>query len=122
MENNLYNLTLGNDSTSNPLVNNYGSGMPNNYGSGMVANNYTNRIELNLGEIIVKNMKVKQVNVVIFKVSRNEKNEVISSEVIQDLWVELKPGADLMLTVAKTLDPKYNPEEIIVKEIRSFEF
>jgi hypothetical protein len=50
--------------------------MIHNYSNGLVANNYTNRIELNLGEIIVKNMKVRQVNVVIFKVTRNEKNEV----------------------------------------------
>jgi len=68
------------------------------------------------------NMRTKQVKVAVFTVERNDKNEVISSKFVQELWVEVKNGASLELVVAKELDKDFDPETTVVREIYSVTF
>jgi hypothetical protein len=66
--------------------------------------------------------QMKQTKVAIFKIKRNKNKEVISSTFLKEIWVEQKPNTSLHLTVAKLLDPDFNPEEIIIKELQTIYF
>ena len=64
----------------------------------------------------------KQVKVAVFTVERNEDNKVVSSTFVKELWVEIKNGASLELTVAKQLDKDFDPSTTIIKEVYSVTF
>ena len=64
----------------------------------------------------------KQVKVAVFTVERNEDSKVTSSKFEKELWVEIKNGASLELSVAKQLDKDFNPSTTIIKEIYSVTF
>ena len=64
----------------------------------------------------------KQVKVAVFTVERNEDNKVISSKFVNEIWVEVKNGASLELSVAKQLDKDFDPSTVVIKEITSFTF
>lgn len=64
----------------------------------------------------------RQVKVAVFTVERNEDNKVVSSKFIKELWVEVKNGASLELSVAKELDKDFDPANTIIKELYSFIF
>jgi hypothetical protein len=64
----------------------------------------------------------KQVKVAVFTVERNEDNKVISSKFVNELWVEIKNGASLELSVAKQLDKDFDPSTTVIREIASFTF
>jgi hypothetical protein len=68
------------------------------------------------------NNQMKQTKVVIFKIKRNKNKEVISSTFLKEMWVEQKPNTSLDLVVAKSLDPDFNPEEIVIKELQTIFF
>ena len=77
----------------------------------------------NLGtSIINSNNMVKQVKVAVFTVERNDKNQVTSSTFVKELWVEIKNGASLELSVAKQLDKDFDPANTIIKEIHTVLF
>ena len=62
-----------------------------------------------------QNNMTKQVKVAVFTVERNDKNEVISSKFIKELWVEQKNSSSIELAVSKFLEPDFDPEAIIIK-------
>ena len=64
----------------------------------------------------------KQVKVAVFTVERNKDNKVTSSTFVKELWVEIKNGASLELSVAKQLDKDFDPSTTIIKEIFSVTF
>jgi hypothetical protein len=64
----------------------------------------------------------RQTKVAVFTVERNDKNQVVSSIFIKELWVEIKNGASLELSVAKQLDKDFDPSTTIIKEIFSVTF
>jgi hypothetical protein len=64
----------------------------------------------------------RQTKVAVFTVERNDKNQVISSKFVKELWVEIKNGASLDLAVAKQLDKDFDPSTTIIKEIYSVIF
>lgn len=64
----------------------------------------------------------KQVKVAVFTVERNEDNKVVSSTFVKELWVEIKNGASLELSVAKQLDKDFDPSTTIIKELSSVTF
>ena len=64
----------------------------------------------------------RQTKVAVFTIERNDKNQVISSKFVKELWVEIKNGASLELTVAKQLDKDFDPSTTIIKEIYSVTF
>ena len=70
----------------------------------------------------LNNMKTKQVKAAIFTIERNDKNEVISSKFVKELWVEVKNGVSLDLVVAKELKGDFDPETTVVKELSSVTF
>jgi hypothetical protein len=65
--------------------------------------------------IINQSNMVKQVKVAVFTVERNDKNEVISSKFIKELWVEQKNSSSIELAVSKFLEPDFDPETIVIK-------
>ena len=59
----------------------------------------------------------QQVKVAVFKVTRNDKNEVTSSSFINEYWVERKVGTSIDFAVAKLIGDKYEADEIVIREI-----
>jgi hypothetical protein len=70
------------------------------------------------------NMNKVQVNhVAIFKIGRNDKNEITSAEFIKEMWIETKNGSSVDFEVAK--DPeisKYKADEITIRAIYTVTF
>ena len=62
-----------------------------------------------------QNNMTKQVKVAVFTVERNDKNEVISSKFIKELWVEQKNSSSIELAVSKFLEPDFDPEAVVIK-------
>jgi hypothetical protein len=72
--------------------------------------------------LTVQNMRTRQVKAAVFTIERNDKNEVVSSKFVKELWVEIKNGASLDLAVAKELKGDFDPETTVVREIYSLSF
>ena len=68
------------------------------------------------------NMRTRQVKAAVFTIERNDKNEVVSSKFVKELWVEIKNGASLDLAVAKELKGDFDPEITVVREIYTVSF
>jgi len=108
----------------NGTVNTYIDGnwaTPLNGGSGL---SYSNGSDYNSISTIITNQNnmVKQVKAAVFTVERNEDNKVVSAKLIKEVWVEIKNGASLELSVAKQLDKDFDPSTTVVREIYSVTF
>jgi hypothetical protein len=67
--------------------------------------------------------KVQNQFVAVFKVERNDKNEITSAKFIKELWIETKNGASVDFEVAKDTDiSKYNSDEIAIRIIYTLTF
>ncbi len=121
--------SLSNASTTlttncNGTVNTYPDGnwtMPLTGGSSInysIGSDYTSLSQA----ITNSNNMNRQTKVAVFTVERNDKNQVVSSIFIKELWVEIKNGASLELSVAKQLDKDFDPSITIIKEIFSVTF
>ena len=70
------------------------------------------------------NMNKVQVNhVAIFKIERNNKNDITSAKFIKEMWIETKNGSSVDFEVAK--DPeisKYKADEITIRAIHTITF
>jgi len=121
--------SLSNASTTlttncNGTVNTYHDGnwtMPLTGGSGLTYSNGSDYTLLSQAIINSNNMN-RQTKVAVFTVERNDKNQVVSSKFVKELWVEIKNGASLELSVAKQLDKDFDPSTTIIKEIFSVTF
>jgi hypothetical protein len=72
------------------------------------------------GNLVLNNNSTsmnQQVKIAVFKVTRNNHNEIKSSEFITEMWIENKPGVSIDFAVAKKLDNKYEANEIVIKQI-----
>lgn len=67
--------------------------------------------------LTINNNMNQQVKVAVFKVTRNDKNEVTSSSFINEYWVERKVGTSIDFAVAKLIGDKYEADEIVIREI-----
>lgn len=94
---------------------------PHTGGSGLTYSNGSDYTSLSQAISNSNNMN-KQVKVAVFAVERNEDNKVVSSTFVKELWVEVKNGASLELTVAKHLDIDFDPSTTIIKEVHSVTF
>ena len=86
------------------------------HGTGYIATNSTtiNRsLTLNNNET---NMN-EQVKVAVFQVERNKYNEIKSSTIIDEFWIEKKPGISIDFAVAKRIGGDYEANEIVIKQI-----
>jgi hypothetical protein len=101
----------------------YGNGLatPLNGDIGTIISNGSDYYSISTAITNSNNMN-KQVKVAVFTVERNEDNKVISSKFVKELWVEVKNGASLELSVAKQLDKDFDPSTTVIKEITSFTF
>ena len=61
----------------------------------------------------------QQVKVAVFQVERNKHNEIKSSTIIDEFWIEKKPGISIDFAVAKRIGGDYEADEIIIKEIHT---
>lgn len=67
--------------------------------------------------------KVNNQFVAIFKIERNDKNEITSAKFIKEMWIETKNGSSVDFEVAK--DPeisKYKADEITIRAIYTVTF
>jgi hypothetical protein len=109
---------------SNGTVTTYADGnwaTPLNGGTGLSYSNGSNYNSISTVTINQNNM-VKQVKVAVFTVERSEDNKIISTTFVKELWVEVKNGTSLELTVAKQLNNDFDPSTTIIKEIYSVTF
>jgi hypothetical protein len=61
--------------------------------------------------------------VAIFKIERNDKNDITSAKFIKEMWIETKNGSSVDFEVAK--DPeisKYKADEITIRAIHTITF
>jgi len=103
------NGTLTGNSTAYLSTNHY---LPANYGT--IISTDTNQFKINSMQ--------QQVKVAAFHVKRNEDNKIISSTIIDELWVEKKPGVSIDYAVAKAIKGSYGIDEIVIKEIYTVTF
>ena len=80
----------------------------------------TTGTNINFGTLTINN-KInnmnQQVKVAVFHVTRNRYNEIKSSTIIQEMWIEKKPGISVDFAVATKLNGKYDASEIVIKEV-----
>ena len=113
--------TIGTTGTANTYSGNiYATPLNGGNGATIISNgsNYTSISN----SISNSNNMNKQVKVAVFTVERNEDNKVTSSTFVKELWVEVKNGASLELSVAKQLDKDFDPSTTTIREIYSFTF
>ena len=70
------------------------------------------------------NMNRLQVHhVAVFKVERNDKNEITSAKFIKEMWIETKNGSSIDFEVAKDSEiSKYKSDEISIRTIYTVTF
>lgn len=112
--------TIGITGTANTYSENMYT-TPLNGGNGTILSNGSGYTSISTAISNSNNMN-KQVKVAVFTVERNEDNKVISSTFVKELWVEVKNGASLELSVAKQLDKDFDPSTTTIREIYSFTF
>jgi hypothetical protein len=78
----------------------------------------------NFGLTLSNNMNKVQVNhVAIFKIERNDKNEITSAKFIKEMWIETKNGSSVDFEVAKDSEiSKYKADEISIRTIYTITF
>ena len=65
----------------------------------------------------IKSTYNMQVKLAIFKVERDEKGDVKSSTFVKEFWVEKLPNVSIELLAVKELEPGFEPNDIVVKEL-----
>jgi len=83
-------------------------------------NSTINYSHLNLTHI--NHMRTQQVHVAVFTVERNDKNEIVSTKFVKELWVEQKNGTSIDLIVAKELKGEFDPETTVVRALCTVTF
>jgi hypothetical protein len=67
--------------------------------------------------------KVQNQFVAIFKIERNDKNEITSAKFIKEMWIETKNGSSVDFEVAKDSEiSKYKADEISIRTIYTITF
>jgi len=67
--------------------------------------------------------KLQQTKVAVFKVTRNEENQVINTEFLKEMWVQTKAGVSVDFEVARDEDlVEYEAEDLVIKVITSLTF
>jgi len=94
-------------------------------GSGTITGaHYASSVTTPLSSLTVNNMnRVNNQFVAIFKIERNDKNEITSAKFIKEMWIETKNGSSVDFEVAK--DPeisKYKADEISIRTIYTVTF
>ena len=72
--------------------------------------------------VSTNSMRTRQVKAAVFTIERNDKNEIVSTTFVKELWVEVKNGTSLDLIVAKELKGDFDPETTVAREILTVSF
>lgn len=76
----------------------------------------------NIGLSFQKN-QIMQNKVAVFKVTRNDKDQITSTEFIKELWVQTKNGQSVEFEVARDKDlAKYKAEDLSIRTIFTITF
>jgi len=74
----------------------------------------TNTIQMN---------KVQQNKVAVFKIARNEDNEITSAEFIKEMWVKTKNGSSVDFVVARDTELGiYKASDLAIKTLQTLTF
>jgi hypothetical protein len=66
---------------------------------------------------------IMQNKVAVFKVTRNDENEITSTEFLKELWVQTKNGQSVEFEVARDKDlAKYKAEDLSIRTVYSVVF
>ena len=66
---------------------------------------------------------IMQNKVAVFKVTRNDENEITSTEFIKEMWVQTKNGQSVEFEVARDKDlAKYKAEDLSIRAITTITF
>ena len=83
----------------------------------------TNLTASNLTISSINQNAIMQNKVTVFKVTRNDENEITSTEFIKELWVQTKNGQSVEFEVARDKDlAKYKAEDLSIKTIYTVTF
>jgi hypothetical protein len=64
----------------------------------------------------------QQVQVAVFEIERNEDQQVVSTKLVKEFWLEHKPKANLTLAVAKELAKDVDLDKIVIRELSRISF
>lgn len=68
-------------------------------------------------------MKVQQTKVAVFKIIRDEKNEITSTQFLKEMWIQTKAGVSVEFEAGRDKDlAKYDSSELVIKQITSIIF
>ena len=66
---------------------------------------------------------IMQNKVAVFKVTRNDENEITSAEFIKEMWVQTKNGQSVEFEVARDKDlAKYKAEDLSIRTVYTITF
>lgn len=67
--------------------------------------------------------QIMQNKVAVFKVTRNEKNKIVSTEFIKEMWIETKNNESIDFIVARDKDLEmYKAEDLSIRSIWTVSF
>lgn len=67
--------------------------------------------------------KIQQHKVAVFKLTRNEENEITSTEFLKEMWVETQNGSSVEFEVARDKDlSKYKSTDILIHKLHTISF
>lgn len=95
------------------------------YISGIYTPSFTvpNLTTSNLTISSINQNAIMQNKVAVFKVTRNDKNEITSTEFIKEMWIQTKNGQSVEFEVARDKDlAKYKAEDLSIKTITTVTF
>lgn len=95
------------------------------YISGIYTPSFTvpNLTTSNLTISSINQNAIMQNKVAVFKVTRNDENEITSTEFLKELWVQTKNGQSVEFEVARDKDlAKYKAEDLSIKTITTVTF
>lgn len=95
------------------------------YISGIYTPSFTvpNLTTPNLTISLINQNAIMQSKVTVFKVTRNDENEITSTEFLKELWVQTKNGQSVEFEVARDKDlAKYKAEDLSIKTIYTVTF
>lgn len=122
------NLTTSNNITSGTCtLSTLGhSGTGTTTGTSYINYNTSPNYLTSIGNLTISSYNQNQImqnKVAVFKVTRNDKNEIISTEFLKELWVQTKNGQSVEFEVARDKDlAKYKAEDLSIRTMTTVTF
>jgi len=100
-------------------------------GTGTISSGTTSNYNTYIPTFTTSNLTISSINqnaimqnkVAVFKVTRNDENEITSTEFIKELWVQTKNGQSVEFEVARDKDlAKYKAEDLSIRVLLTATF